>query len=377
MLAALVVLVALPLAWAGAIEVNEVRTEMGDAFVAYPQLAGLEDEAVMKAVNDDIVLSADISSHLVTLVTLGQSTWGLQVEYEAYLEGDVFSAVISAKGKMPNGRQGHAYTALTYDLVTGERLGPEALFEDVNAAVAFMEAEAENTMSEELSGYLNNAAVTPLPVEAYTVDADGVTFWYPSDQLSYHSGYSGACQFYWEELNAFLRTDEAGLPARLGVLPKAYTDAEAASLITQCVSEGWLPHVPVRMGDAMTGIAERYRLVRTPDEFPGGRYFVLEAPLFRSVLVISDSIQAGYDASVVEGIQLKRGALYGLVIVETQSARWRDMLGEPEETMAFSQSMAYDYALPVGQSDIYHFGDYELRLHTDESGVLSAIQLCR
>ena len=362
---------------ASAVEVGEVRTQIGDAYVAYPQLEGLEDEAVMKAVNDDIVLSADIASHLITLATLGESTWGLKVDYETYLQGDVFSTVISAKGKMPTGREGHAYTALTYDLLTGQRLTPQALFTDADAAAETLGAMAEASLSRELSDYLDHSAITPLPLSSFTVNADGVTFWYASDQLSYLSGYSGACQFFYEELDGLLRTDEEGLAVRIGAWPRSYTASRTKSLIETCVSEGWLEHIPVQMGQPMTELTQLYRLVRTPDAFPGGRYFVLEAPVFRDVLVISDSLEAGYEHSVVEGIQLRRGGLYGLMIGQTESSYWREALGEPQEVIAFSENMAYDYGLPVGESDVYHFGAYELRLHADETGVLRAIQLCQ
>ena len=45
--------------------------------------------------------------------------------------------------------------------------------------------------------------------------------------------------------------------------------------------------------------------------------------------------------------------------------------------MPFTENMAYDYNLPQGQSDLYHYGAYELRLHADTDGVLRAIQLCK
>ena len=125
----------------------------------------------------------------------------------------------------------------------------------------------------------------------------------------------------------------------------------------------------------MTDVVDRYRLLRTPDEFPGGRYYVLEDPAFREILVISDAIQSGYGASVVEGVQMRRGDLCGLLIGQAVREDWHAILGEPDETMTFTDSMAYDYGLPVGESDIYHFGEHELRLHADTDGVLCAVQL--
>lgn len=145
-------------------QTTEIRTQIGENYVAYPQLEGMADEAVQQKINDDIVTASGVTNHLVTLVTLGQSPWGLQVDYEITLEtDDAFSLVISAKGKMPNGREGQAYSALTYNLVTGERLTLEALFTDVDAAVSAMEKIAEESLAEELSGYLANSQITPLP----------------------------------------------------------------------------------------------------------------------------------------------------------------------------------------------------------------------
>ena len=71
----------------------------------------------------------------------------------------------------------------------------------------------------------------------------------------------------------------------------------------------------------------------------------------------------------------RRGDLCGLLIGQAVREDWHAILGEPDETMTFTDSMAYDYGLPVGESDIYHFGEHELRLHADTDGVLRAVQL--
>ena len=130
------------------VQITEIATEIGGHFVRYPQLAGMQDEALQRQINDDIVLSSGVSDHLITLVTLGQSPWGLQVDHRSQiLDGRVFSTVISAKGKIGNQRDAHVYTALCYDLVSGERLALQDLFADVEAAAAYMEAEAEKSLS--------------------------------------------------------------------------------------------------------------------------------------------------------------------------------------------------------------------------------------
>ena len=165
------------------------------------------------------------------------------------------------------------------------------------------------------------------------------------------------------------------MPAQIGAVQAPLSQQEARKAIEAAVTEGKLPHVPVTLGDRMTDVVDRYRLLRTPDEFPGGRYYVLEDPAFREILVISDAIQSGYGASVVEGVQMRRGDLCGLLIGQAVREDWHAILGEPDETMTYTDSMAYDYGLPVGESDIYHFGEHELRLHADTDGVLRAVQL--
>ena len=347
------------------IAIEEVRTQMGESAVVYPQLKGMENAAVQQKINDDIVTSSGVTNHMVSLFMLaGQQT--LNVTYDAYLNDDVFSTVISAKGRLPKTRDGHSYTALTYDLKTGERLTLDQVFADVDAAVALMEEKAVETLSEELNGYMEYSEVTPLPVDSFTLDEDGITFWYPAEQFSLVSGWSGACQFWYEELDGLLVNGTQTLTA-----------AEQKAAIEKGISDGVLPHVPVRMGQNMQEIADTYRLLRTPDEFPGGRYFLMEDPAFRSVLVISDSLQSDYADSVVEGIQLRRGGLHGLLIGKTLRQEWRELLGEPENSLDVTESMAYDYGLCAGSYDVYRYGANELRLYADLDGVLHAIQLCK
>lgn len=348
------------------IAVQEVAAQLGENSVCYPQLNGMADEALQQKINDDIVLSSGVSSHMITLLTLA-SQQTLTVDYDAWLSDELFSVVISAKGKLPQKRDGHSYTALTYDLKTGERVTLDALFADVDAAVARMEELAVETLSEELNGYLEYSDITPLPVDSFTLDEDGITFWYPAEQFSLASGYSGACQFWYAELADYWLEQ-----------PAEETDAgERRALIETLVEEGRIPHVPVMLGDDMQTIADEYRLLRTPDEFPGGRYFIMEAPAFRSILLISDSIQWDYSESVLEGIQLRRGELCGLVIGRTDRESWQQLLGEPDSVISMSENMAYDYGLYEGVCDVYRFGENELRLYADAENTLRTIQLCK
>ncbi len=355
--------------------VTAVETAIGENSVRYPQLSGMADEAVQRTINDAVVEKAKISQRLVTLGTLQGGGTGLTVDYEAYLANGVFSTVISAYGVMENGRSGQNYAALAFDLATGTPLTLSDLFSDPDAAAQRMVAILEDTWLDELSDYLVNAELSPLPTDNFYLDADGITFYYPASQFALLSGYCGAAQFNYDELADFLIPDAEALPARLGALPAVLTDAEIKAKVEQSAAAGELPHVRAKLGDGMTNVINNYRLLRTPDQYPGGRYFQLEAPMFRQVLVLSDALTSGYANSVVEGLMSFRADLYGLRAGVTPRERWLQVLGEPETTVEFGDDLAYDYGLPVGTADYYAFGKRQLMMYADGDGVLYAVRL--
>ena len=363
------------LAESAGFEVAPMVIEMGESRVSYPQLKSLPNEAVMALINGDIVVSGKISSHIVTLGTLVNSVFTLNVSYREYHDGYVFSVALDADGKQPDGRNGHSWAGLSYDLATGKRLSLDQLFTNPDEAVLFMEQLAEESLGAEMSEYMDFAQLSPLPRDNFYLDRSGITFFYPADQFKLVSGRAGACHFFYEEVADYLLTDETGLPAQMGILPQVFSDKDAASAVRQTVEDGVLPGVNATLGQPMTDLVEAGRLLRQPDSFPGGRYFLLEAPEYRGVYLISDDMQSGYDHSVLKGVQLRRGSLGGMVIGQSRQDDWLRILGQPDETILFTENMAYDYQLPQGQSDVYFFGDHELRLHTDVDGMLCAIQL--
>lgn len=357
------------------VTVQIVETVIGDHHIRYPQLTGMADEATQQAINDRIVEQAKITQRMVTLATIASGGTGLDVDTQTYLGGGIFSAVISAKGVMENGRSGHEYTAVCVELATGEPVTLDQLFSDPENAVTMMESTLETTYLDELSSYLTNSNVTPLPTDSFTLDADGITFYYPYRQFAMLSEYSGAAQFTYDELAAYLRTDAEGLPARLEALPVSRTDTEILQAVKQAVSSGSLPHIPVVLGNEMTDVIAQYRLLREPDQYPGGRYYQLEAPVFREVLVLSDAITTGYEHSKVKGLQSRRTNLFGIQTGVTTRADWLKILGEPDTTVAFDENLAYSYGYPAGTADYYQYGDYRLQLYADAEDLLYTITL--
>ena len=357
-------------ALADAPTVAPVETKLGENVVRYPKLEGLADEAIQAAVNDDIVESADILKLLVALAV--DDGWGVRVDYEAYLQNDVLSVAISCK------RRTHSVVGLCYDIKTGERIAAGALFADADAALAFMEERLTDTYADELSGYLENAAITPIPTDSFSIDANGVTFYYPYESFSTLSGFAGECQFQYTELTEYLNLGEDSVLTRIGVNNDALADDQIKARIDADISAGRMPGFgKVALGDSMSDAIGRYRLLREPDQFPGGKYYQMESAAFRQIRVLSDALTDGWDASVVEGIQSLRADLYGIRCGETTVERWRQILGEPTRTMTLTENMAYDYALCVGACDFYTFGENELRLYADADGVLYAAQVAR
>ena len=278
--------------------------------------------------------------------------------------------------KQAGSRREQSETALTYDLSDGEKLTLDRLFSDSAEAVRQMEAMAETSLGREMTEYMDNRDVTPLPKDSFTMDEWGITFHYPASQLSFASGAAGAVQFFYDELDGLWLTDENSLPAKMGLRSAQMTASEQKNAVAAAVTAGRLPMLPVTLGQSMTEIVEQYRLVRTPDAFPGGRYFLMEDPLFRDIYLISDDMQAGYDHSELRGVQLRRGSLYGLKVGTSLRTEWQSSLGKPAEVIVMTESMAYDYQLSAGNCDVYRFGEHELRLYADETGVLVCIQLC-
>ncbi len=359
------------------VEINEVATEIGDNFVRYPQLNGMQDTALQQQINDAIVNEANIAQRLITLSTLQQGGIGLQVSYTTYVKDQLFSVVISAKGMMENLRSGQQYTALAYDLRSGKRLTLNDFFIDAGTAAAWMEAQLSGDYADELSSYLEYAEVTPLPVDSFSFDDNGMTFYYPYRQFALLSEYSGSVQFQYGELQNFLIPDAGSIPARLNVLMPQYTDSQIKESIETAASQGSLPYLPIKLGDPLPELISQYRLLRTPDQYPGGRYFQLEAADFRQILVMSDALTQAWDASVVEGILATRMNLFGLQTGVTPRDRWLQILGEPTPSVAFDAYISTDYGLPVGTADYYTVSGRQLMLYADENDILYAVRLAK
>ena len=355
--------------------ISAIETVIGDNMVRYPQLTGMTDEQTQERINNAIVELGSVAQRMITLATLQPGGTGLMVDYDAFLKGNVLSGVIDAVGVMENGRSGQAYAPFAFDLNTGMPLTLDALFSDVPSAVSWMEDRLSATYLDELGSYVVNAELSPLPATHFSFDQTGITFYYPQNQFSLVSGYGGAAHFTFGELHKLLRTEPDAIPAALGLRPEALSNAQIKAAITHLASQGMLPGIPVKLSDPMSDVIAQYRLLREPDQYHGGRYCQMEAPMFRQTLILTDALTAGYDHAVVNGILSYRANLFGIQVGVTTQTRWREILGTPENTVEFDESLASSYALPMGTADYYQLDGAQLLLYADTDGVLYAVRL--
>jgi len=167
------------------------------------------------------------------------------------------------------------------------------------------------------------------------------------------------------------------VPVRLGAILPAYTDTQIRENILSIVAQGTLPYLTVYLDDPLPDLIAAYRLDHTPDQYPGGRYFQLEAPAYRDMLILSDALTDQWDTSVVEGILAFRMNLYGIQTGVTPRERWRQILGDPTASVYYDSSIAADYGLPVGTADYYLIDNRQLMLYADENDILYAVRLAK
>lgn len=354
---------------AQAAEVVEQGLELPGGSLRYPKVEGLSDAALQAQVNGLLLQAGDVENRLNRLALLGSGGTVLHADYAATLAGDVLSCVFTARGAVVNNRSTHVYTAANIDLRTGAVITFDDLFRDENAARAAIEEYLDWEVTPALSAHLQNSALMPLP-ETFGLDATGLTLYYPIDQLSTLSDRAGKVHIAWCDLRVHLRLERGSVLERIGA--KAMLLFDAAGL-SATVSAGALPGIPAALGESMQSLTDRYGMLVDPDLYDGGRMFQLEDGAFRGVYLLTDALSEKWDASVVRGIRMDRGNVFGLCIGQTRQSAWRAVLGEPVSIVSLDAERAEGQRLPQGDSDYYDFGSHQLRLHADEDGVLRSI----
>ena len=355
--------------------VNDMSLALMGNSVHYPQLTGLE-AAVQTAVNAAIMEKGQINERLARMAALLDAPVKLSVTYDYTLQGDVFSCAILADGAVETSRATQVWSTINMNLATGAEISFADLFTDESAAVAFLETYLDEQVAPELSAHLAAGTLTPIPAE-FTISPTGLTLYYDIDSFRTLSDKAGTMTILWSELREHLRLGEADVLTTLGAADHIALGIEDDGMIADMLQAGGFAGIPAAIGQPMQELIDRYALLTDPDIYEGGRMIALEDGAFRGVYILTDALTEEFDQSVVQGIRADRLNFYGLCTGDTTINWWREVLGTPNNTLTVTEERAEAWRIVPGTSDYYTFGDYRLRLHADENGVLRSVFLMK
>ena len=341
--------------------------------IHYPLVSGSGDEDLLKQVNDLIREKCRIGEYLSRAAQL-LSGGSLRTEWKGGIYGEVFSCAVSALGAVENSRTTHVWTAANADLRDSHEITFGELFTDEDAARERIEAYLDENVAPDLSAHLQNSELTPLP-ETFFLEPSGLTLLYPVSRLSTLSDRAGEIRIGWHVLRDELDLSEDSILSRIGAEEMITLSAQSAEQLRAAAGEGRMTGIPVTIGDSMQELTDRYHMLTDPDGFEGGRLFALEGGCFRGVYLMTDDLSRGWENSVVQGIRMDQGCLWGLCVGETPRSEWLAELGSPDGSAEIGEEKAEANRIVPGACDYYHCGEYILQLYSDEDGTLISIVL--
>ncbi len=346
---------------------------LGESSVSYPEITGMEDPALQEAVNNRILEDLGVTGYLARMSQL-ISSGSLKVSWQGTVTGDLFSCAASAEGAVFNPRSTFVWTWSNVDLKTGEAISFGDLFTDEAAAREGIGAWLEEYVAPEMSGYLISGNVTPLP-EGFYLTPRGPVMLYDIDQWHTLSDRAGDLLLNWNEIQEWMDLSEGSLADRLGVQDMLELTEKSLPALQLMTADGVIPGLSVKLGDSVKDAVDRYHLLIDPDVYEEGRMFSLEGACFRDVFLLTDYLSEDWDNSVVRGIRMDSGCLAGLRIGQSNKDEWRQMLGEPDITVALEEEKAEAYRTVPGERDYYEWAGHRLVLHSDAEGTLRSIIL--
>jgi hypothetical protein len=299
---------------------------------------------------------------------------GVRMEGEASIAGSLLSLVVSIQGELPDGTVGHMYAAVNFDLLTGQEVTLDDLFEQPELAVARMEEIALDALEREgVNTYLERVDVVPLPRQNFTVDVRGLTVYYPREQYQRIDGRSGAFLFPYYQIEDYLKQS----PITEALLAQRPAPSDPAEQIRRDMANGELSGIPARLGTPMAGYIERYGLWDAPDYTLDGPLYQFEAPRMQGVRLSAAMYPPDPedDSEAVINIRATQIDLYGLRTGVSALQDVAALLGPPAEVTALDAGAASDMLLPEGESYWYRGEGARLQFHGDESGLLAAVIL--
>lgn len=352
--------------------VEQKGLALGESYVYYPQVSGMEDAALQERVNAALLQSTGAEALLARLPLTMHSAAPLQADFTWQLLGDVLTVVVKAQGPVLNDRATQVWHTANMDLTTGEAITFEDIFADAGAARLALTDYLEWGVAPQLSAHLRNSQLTPLP-ETFGISEAGLTLYYPMEQLATLSDRAGTVTIRWCEMLEYLQLGEGTVLNRIGAERMLTLDETSAEAIRVAAESGQLPGIPVKLGDSVQEAVDTHKLLIDPDLYEHGRMIQLEDGAFQGVYLLTDSLTDSWEHSVVQGIRADQMNLYGLMTDVTTQAEWRSVLGEPDATVEVDEVKAEANRILTGYSDYYNFEGVQLRLHANDEGVLASL----
>lgn len=279
---------------------TEEKTEGAEgSFVCRPVLTG-GDSAVRETVNAAIAEEAFLADYEEALRTLSPGSTGVRVSWQSNASRDgacpkVLSILITADGKQPQGRPGQVKYAMTFDLRDGSRVTFESLCTDEEGMADFLEEYVWDELEPELSDYMSNCELSPVPVESFWLDGTGnIVFCYERSRFSFLSGACGAFA---------LRYDEA---------TEAF-DTGAESIPMLAMNGEIKPLALMVIGCDLEEALSLYRCPLDSFYYASGSAYLTEEPLLRGIYLLTDE-----DEETVTGVMMLRGTAGDMVIGKTE-----------------------------------------------------------
>ena len=284
-------------------------------------------------------------------------------------DGKTASMALVWQGEQADGGYGCTALGLNLDLETGEEILLEQLFSDWDGALLRMEAIVADDVVDGMSDYMEYGDLLPMPTENYSVDAYGLTVYWPEDRYRYFDGTSGSVTFYWHELSDFIGEDS---PVYALACPDVAYDVSQIEAL--CMSGEVTSMLSLKLGELLGDAAGRYRLA-DPDYTTDALVYPLER--VRGFAVeIPKYAETEEEQTPISAIRASRVSMAGLLTAgKTTEAELIALLGEPDQEIVLDEDDALDAMLEPGTSLLYALSGRVLQVHMGEDGVLSCLIL--
>ena len=351
------------------------------SYVEYPRFLS-ENEAAEK-IGKSITETAKIEQYLMLLGNLSENGTGLKMDCSVRAGKRYVSILLTVDGKMLSGPPGKVYYPFVFDLETGEGVPFDALFTDAILAQERISALIEAEIEPQLSTYLENSDLVPIPFERFCVQDGLLTLYYEKQQLSFLSGDPGAIAFRFSELGDVLNWGESS-PIRDLTPTNAYEEtwdekADRREWQREWSEKGMLCGLTaVAIGNDLATVLVDYRCTTDEGFYPGGACYEVEAAGLRGTLLLSDE-----DGRMIRGILSSRLDSMGIETGKTTLEHAVSLLGEPSSQLTLDEETAERYLVCPGVAARYtqsvQIGDEMIPssyiLYADQEGIVRYILL--